>query len=115
AWTFAREHWDSVRGTRRPWPFDNEELKKKVIDYAKAVYRLEDAKPRLLPAEAKGLADAYRQAEKDDVWLWYGWMLYDLAPRYGPRDPAPRYETFPEPADGRFITDFHHLPSQLEK
>lgn len=115
AWAFAREHWESIRGTRDPWPFNNAELKKQVIDYARTVYRLDDPKPRLLPADLARLTEAYRQGEKDNLWLWYGWVLYDLAPRYDPRDGAPRYEMFPEPADGRLFTDFHHLPPQLEK
>jgi hypothetical protein len=116
AWAFAREHWDSVRGTRNPWPFDNADLKRQVIDHAKAVYRFEDRKTtRLQPPDFLRLTEAYREGVNDNVWLWFGWVLYDLAPRYEKGDGVPRYEMFPEPADGKHITEFGLLPAELQK
>ncbi len=118
AWAFARDHWDAIRGTRVPWPFDNDEMKKQVIDYAKTAYRFDEkaARPKLLAQDAARLLEAYREGEEKGVWLWFGWVLYDLAPRYDAREPnTSRYEMFPEPAEGRPITEFSQLPPSVEK
>jgi hypothetical protein len=116
AWALPGPTREAIRQGKPPWPFDNDELKKQVIDYARAVYRIRDrddkpddkdrGRPRLPQPEQLALQERYDLGRDENAWFWFGKMLYDL---------SGRLEVFPEPRDGKPLTDFAQLPDPVRQ
>lgn len=109
AWSLPGPTREAIRLGKSPYPFDNDELKRQVVEYARATYRLEDRerdkekepkRAKLSPNDLAWLTEAYELGRDEGMWLWFGKLLYDL---------SWRYEMLPEP-DGRPpLTDYSHL------
>jgi hypothetical protein len=107
AWELPAATREAVRRGEVIWPFNNEELKKQVIEYARAVYRFDDktVRPRFVLPEQPLLLDAYELGEEKNAWLSFGRLLHEL---------AGRYEMLPEPRDGKPVTEFAQLPDPVK-
>jgi hypothetical protein len=101
-WELARHDWSNISANRRPWPFDIDELTKKVEEYVERTL-----KPRLNNAERAEL-DLLRKdvtaAPGRLAWLMYGDTLARL---------AELHRTLPEPANGKTIRAVGDLPQQF--
>jgi hypothetical protein len=101
-WEIARREWANIRADRRPWPFENEELTKRVHEYVDGTLR-----PRLTAGERNEL-DALRR-DLGNGSDWFKWYLYGHAiSRFVDLHP-----TLPEPASGKLVKSVGDLPSEF--
>ena len=101
-WEIARREWANIRTDRRPWPFDNDELTKRVHEFVDVGLR-----PRLNTTERNDL-DALRR-DLNSGSDWFKWYLYGHAiSRLSDLHP-----TLPEPASGRLTKTVADLPQEF--
>jgi hypothetical protein len=104
-WAFVRRHAPDIAADRAPWPFDDDALRGKVVEFVRAALRPDDdRRPRLKPEEADALKAALAAAERGGGWAWhrYGKTAYELNRRYEPF-------LLPEPAAGEPVTTYAQL------
>jgi hypothetical protein len=110
-WANVRKHPDTLDGSKASWPFDTESRRTEVLNFAKAAFRLDDAKAiRLTANELERYTTALNFAKEQGgaTWHTYGKTLYDFVKKYEdyllpPGDPKFRY------------ADFAELPAQYQK
>lgn len=110
-WAFVRSHAPDIAANKTPWPFDDDDRRKDVVEFARVFLRTDDEKKsRLSGNEFERVRSAAALAEKNGGWAWwaYGKVVYDL---------TRKYESFllPEPAGGEPITRPDQLPKPAEK
>lgn len=111
-WGNVRLHADAIAANLAPWPFDNEQMKKNVVDYMRVTFKIDEPKKcRLVANEFTRYTNALANAEKNGGWAWYdyGRESFNL---------ARKYEGFllPEPAENRQLCmDFSDLPQSVNK
>ena len=101
-WELAKREWANIRTDRRPWPFDNEELTKRVHEFVDAGLR-----PRLNAVERADL-DAMRK-DLTAGGDWFKWYLYGNAVTRL----ADLHPTLPEPAGGKLVRTIADLPADF--
>lgn len=101
-WKARHLQWDANRAANPPWPFDDDRLRKEVVEFARTAYRPEDpARSRLAPFEQERLLDALDLGEQLNDWGRLGRAVADL---------GRRYELLPEPANGKPVVGLDQLP-----
>ncbi len=102
--SFVRRHAEAFAANRSPWPFDTEQGRRDVTEFAKAVFKIGDEprKPRLTPEELNEFRRTLELGNKEGVWAWHGLLVYEL---------AREHPYLPEPADPKLMyTDVTDLP-----
>lgn len=107
-WALVRRHADAFAANKSPWPFDTEQGRRDMAEYAKTVLRADDQRHRrLAPDEYARYAQTLAQGEREGVWVWHGLFVYELA------QARPH---LPEPADPKLMyTDVADLPEAVPK
>lgn len=98
-WELARQDWSNIPAGRRPWPFDSDELTKRVEEYVERTL-----KPRLNPAEKAEVEGVQRDLKSTPGrihWLLYGDTVARL---------AEQHPTLPEPGAGKAVKSVADLP-----
>ena len=109
AWQSARHAWETTQSRRVPWPFDDEAMRKDVLEFARVQYRPDDAKrSRLNELDHAKLREALNLGEKDGQWAWLGALIVGFN-RPDPVRNVPRYELLPEPGSGKPVTEIDQL------
>ncbi len=101
-WDLAKREWANIRTDRRPWPFDSEELTKRVHEFVDSGLR-----PRLNTVERADL-DAMRK-DLTAGGDWFKWYLYGNAVTRL----ADLHPTLPEPAGGKPVKTANDLPQDF--
>ena len=109
-WYFVRKNAEAITGVKAPWPFDTDEGRKQVLEFARAAFRPDEPKrSRLTPFELATYREERAAAERGGGWVWYGKTVYDLAQ-------SRRHELLPESADRKLmVVDFDDLPPGAAK
>jgi hypothetical protein len=109
-WYFVRKNAEAITGVKAPWPFDTDEGRKQVLEFARAAFHLDESKrSRLTPFEMATYREERAAAERSGSWVWFGKTVYDLTR-------SRRYELLPESADQKLmVVDFDDLPPGLAK
>jgi hypothetical protein len=102
-WESARSQWANAKSDRKPYPFEDDELAKRVEDYVNAVL-----KPRLNPFEFSRLDEIRKDTGQGGYLAWY---LYGSAIVIA----ADAHPMLPEPKTGKPITRFDDLPADFQK
>jgi len=110
-WAEARLQWESLRTGKQPWPFNDEKMKKDVIEHIRAVYKQDDPKRARLGTQGPDGGDAGRLKEAMDradkgEWALLGKAVHDF---------SRKYEMLPEPAKGDPLLHIADLPPGIAK
>ncbi len=111
-WGDVRIHAEAIAANQAPWPFDNEAMRKNVVEYMRTTFKFDEPKKsRLTNNEFDRYIAALAVAEKSGGWAWYdyGRQTFNL---------VRKYEGFllPEPAESKLMyLDFGDLPPGLNK
>jgi hypothetical protein len=108
----------AYRTGQPPWPFNDDKLRREVIEFARSTYLTNELiKSRLSPFDVARLQTNLNFAPSDpgpDA-VWLGLQLYDYN-RIEPSKNLPRYEIYLEPVAGeKPILNFTDLPQAIGK
>jgi hypothetical protein len=103
---FIRQHAEAFAANKSPWPFETEQHRKDVIDFARTVFRIDDPKRnRLTPEQHAVYTRVLTGAERDGTWAWYGLVVYEL---------SKAHPYLPEPVDPKMMyTDRSDVPQDI--
>ncbi|MDB5307620.1 MAG: hypothetical protein JWO38_1822 [Gemmataceae bacterium] len=105
-WQSARAHWEFVRTGKPPWPFQDDRMKKEVLEFATAAYHPDDLKRcRLTTADRERLVEAIKESQEvgeKAYWFPLGKVIYEFSKK-------PQYELLPEPANGKPVVNYPDL------
>ena len=119
AWRVPHVVVTAYRTGHPPWPFNDDKLRREVIEFAQIAYQTnEPAKSRLTSLELTRLQANLKSVTTDagPESAWLGLQLYEFS-RPDTNRNLPRYELLPEPGPGggKLILDFADLPQAVGK